>query len=39
MKDEAFYYEYIQTIIKHPFIEYNDRIILELLKSKIIKYS
>ena len=38
MKDEAFYYEYIQTIIKHPFIEYNDRIILELLKSKIIKY-
>ena len=35
--NEEFYYEYIQTIVKHPFIEYNDRIILDLLKSNLIK--
>ena len=34
---EEFYYEYIQTIIKHPFIEYNDKIIFDLLKSNIIR--
>ena len=35
--NEEFYFEYIQTIIKHPFIEYNDKIILDLLNSNIIK--
>ena len=35
--NEEFYYEYIQTIIKHPFMEYNNKIILDLLKTKIIK--
>ena len=35
--NEEFYYEYIQIILKHPFYEYNDRIILDLLKSNIIK--
>ena len=37
IKNEEFYYEYIQTIIKHPFIEYNSKIILDLQKAKIIK--
>ena len=37
IKNEEFYYEYIQIIIKHPFIELNDRIISSLLNSKIIK--
>ena len=35
--NEEFYFEYIQIIIKHPFYEYNDKIILDLLKSNIIK--
>ena len=35
--NEEFYYEYIQTIIKHPLIEYNNKIILDLLKANIIK--
>ena len=35
--NEEFYFEYIQTIIKHPFNEYNDKIILDLLNSNIIK--
>ena len=34
--NEEFYYEYIQTIIKHPLIEYNNKIILDLLKANII---
>ena len=37
INNEEFYYEYIQTIIKHPFIEYNDKIIINLLNTKIIK--
>ena len=36
IKNEEFYYEYIQTIVKHPFLEYNSKIILDLQKSKII---
>ena len=35
--NEEFFYEYIQTIIKHPLILYNDKIIIDLQKSKIIK--
>ena len=34
---EEFYYEYIQTIIKHPYIEYNSKIISDLLKTKLIR--
>ena len=37
INDEEFYYEYIQTIIKHPFIKYNDKIIIDLQKSKIMQ--
>ena len=37
IKNEEFYYEYIQTIIKHPFIDYNDKIIFDLLNTNVIK--
>ena len=37
IKKEEFYYEYIQTIVKHPFIDYNSKIIIDLQKAKIIK--
>ena len=36
VKNEEFYYEYIQTIIKHPYIEYNNKTIMDLQKSNII---
>ena len=37
IEKEEFYYEYIQTIIKHPNIEYNNKIISDLEKTKIIQ--
>ena len=37
IENEEFYYEYIQTIIKHPYIEYDNKIIIDLQKTKIIQ--
>ena len=35
--NEEFYYEYIQTIVKHPFIEYKSKIIIDLQKVNIMQ--
>ena len=37
ISNEEFYYEYIQTIVKHPFIEYNSKIIIDLQKVNIMQ--